>query len=415
MFKCKQKDCTHESKEKGFCPNHGDALEESASQLDDILGKIHDVVKSAVKNEVKDLDLVQRKDIFPKDVVPQSKAQKYELVKELVLANPTDKSAFEGCMGEKEQNEFLAKARIANFFKHMVAFNVTKDPANLGIVKALAEGVDADGGYLVPTEFRAELIRTLRDLPFLRNWVTVIPMNTNSLEMPTQTTNVTVSWGSENTSISTTTAAFGTLTFTPYRLNSLMYTSRELVADSALAIVPLITQLFVEAIGLEEDHVIVNGSGSGQPKGILQETLAGIDNSNDDSTIADNIKKLPYRLPKRYRQNAKWLANPLALEKISVLKDTYGQYLLKTLEEGDVQTLTGKVIEEQSDMPVDQLLLGDFKQYYLADRQQISIESTTEGAGAFEKHQVAIKIVERIDGKVAVTGAFRKVTNCGFD
>ena len=205
------------------------------------------------------------------------------------------------------------KARIAYFFKNIIAFNVSKDPEYLAHVKALAEGTDGVGGYLTPTEFRAQLVRDLKDGPFLRSMVTVIPMSSDNLELPTLTSDVKTSWGSENTTISTTTARFGTLTFTPYRLNTFLYTSRELVADAAINVIQLITQLFVEAIGREEDRVIINGSGSGQPKGILQETLGGIDNTNTDSTLPDNIVKLPYKLGTVYRQNARWLVNSTSL------------------------------------------------------------------------------------------------------
>ncbi len=413
-FNCSK--CDHTANEKGFCPKDGSELSEVSplnADLKGLLDRIGAVVEEKTKETIKGMGF----DAAPDRKVianPKTADEKTAYVKSIL--NEQEQKMFAATPSAK-QADFLRKARIGLFFKNLVAFSVTKDPEYLQHVKALSEGDNASGGYLVPTEFRAELIEDLKDQPILRNLVTVIPMGSDSLELPTLASDVKTSWGSENTAISTTTARFGTLTFAPKRLNTMMYTSRELVADSAISVVPLITRLFTQAIGREEDRVIINGSGSGQPKGILQETLSGIDNGNDDATIANNIKKLPFRLSKGFRRNARWLINSLAMGEIASLRESAtGQFLFKEGIEGlTPATLAGYKVEEQNDVPLDTLVFGDLSYYYLADREQVSVETTTEGAGTFEKHQVAIKIVERIDGKVAQTNAFRTITNCGFD
>lgn len=415
LHKCAK--CDHTAEVQGFCPKDGSALVEAkaSSELEVLLSHIDTAVKEGVSREMKaaGFDGSRGPGFGLGTGETLDAAKQLEYVKSIL--SDKDKAHMATLDGPEEEKRFLSKAKIAYFIKNLVAFNVTKDPGYLTHVKALAT-VDADGGYTIPQEFRALLVRDQKDKPYLRNLVTVLPMSTNYMELPTLVNDVKTSWGSENTAITTTTAAFGQLTFTPYRLNSLIYLSRELVSDSALNIVDLITRLFREAIGREEDRVIVAGSGSGQPKGIFQETLLGIDNLNDDSTIADNIRALPFRLPQVYRSNARWLGTGLAFQKIAQLKaTTTGQYLLGTFEGGTPTRLVGYPFQEQNDMSVDKLLFGDFSYYYLADREQISIESTSEGAGTFEKHQVAIKVVERIDGKVALTNAFRVITNCGFD
>lgn len=413
-FKCSTDNCDHSAAEKGFCPKHGTELAETkgVTEMDSLLAKIGDIVETKTKDTMKAMgfDGNTEKKIFGD---PKTADEKIAFVKGIL--NETDQKRFAGTQSDK-QADFLRKAKIGYFFKHLIAFGVTKDPEHLKVVKALSEGDNASGGYLTPTEFRAELVADIKDLPVLRNLVTVIPMGSDSLELPTLASDVRTSWGSENTAIQTTTARFGTLTFTPYRLNTMMYTSRELVADSAISVVPLITRLFTQAIGREEDRVILRGTGTGQPKGILQESLSGIDNANDDSTLATNIKKLPFRLGSAYRKNAKWVLNSLSLGAVASLRDSQGQFLFKEGIEGlTPHTLAGYPVVEQNDMPLDTLLFGDMSYYYLGDREQVSVETTTEGAGTFEKHQVAIKIVERIDGKVALTNAFRTITNAGID
>lgn len=419
-FKCEK--CNHTASEAGYCSKDGSALVEvkmnDSERLEAILGKVGDMVRDTTKKTLDEMGFTKDgqaidKSIFPSGKMPANRQEKHEYVKSIMSDRD---QAWISMLPEKEQEGGLAKARIAYFFKHLVQFHVTKDPEHLQVVKALAEGVAADGGYLTPTEFRAQLVEDIQDKPFLRNLVTVIPMNSDSIELPTLASGVKTSWGSENTAISTTTARFGTLTLAPKRLNTLLYTSRELVADSAINVVQLISRLFVEAIGREEDRVIINGSGSGQPKGILQETLSGIDNGNDDTTLAVNVKKLPFRLGTAYRTRAKWILNSLSLSHVATLRDSNLNFLFKEGIEGlTPHRLAGYEVFEQNDMPLDTLLFGDLSYYYLGDREQISVETTTEGAGTFEKHQVAIKVVERIDGKVALTNAFRTITNAGID
>lgn len=409
-FKCEK--CSHEAEVKGFCPVDGSELKEIASTESKEVESLLAGIKSIVDESVKQYQ-VAAKDVHDTEAGKAIKTP-HEYVKGLMTDN--EKAQFVALSGEDKKDKFLSDQRTAYFFKSLVKFATTKDPIHQQHVKALAQGVDADGGYLVPTEFRAQLIEDLLDANYLRSFVTVIPMSSNSLELPTLLSSVKTSWGSENTAISTTTARFGTLTFTPYRLNTMIYTSRELVNDSAIGVIQLLVRLIREAIGREEDRVIVNGSGSGQPKGIFQETIAGIDNANVDADLAGNIKRLPFRLGQAYRRNARWLVNSLSMGHISALADTNGQFLLRAgLEAGAPGTLVGYPISEQNDMALDTLLFGDFSQYFLADREQITVETTTEGAGTFEKHQVAIKVVERIDGKVAQVRGFRQITNAGID
>lgn len=414
-FKCAQ--CEHTAETKGYCPTHGVELSESSpmsEEMKGLLGKIGEVVEQKTKETLKDMGF----DRMPERKLmadPKTADEKMDYVKSILSDG---ESKMLNALPSEKQAAFLRKAKVGLFFKHLIALASTGDQSHRDVVKALSEGDNASGGYLTPTEFRAELIEDIKDTPIMRNLVTVIPMGSDSLELPTLASDVKTSWGSENTSISTTTARFGTLTFTPYRLNTMMYTSRELVADSAITVVPLITRLFTQAIGRAEDTAIILGTGSGQPAGLITNisSIQGIDNANDDSTLAPNLKKLPFRLGTAYRRNARWVMNSQSLAAVATLRDTQNNFLFKEGIEGlSPHTLAGYPIFEQNDMPLDTILFGDFSYYYLADREQMSVETTTQGAGTFEKHQVAIKVVERIDGKPALYLAFRKITNCGID
>ena len=74
----------------------------------------------------------------------------------------------------KNKSSLTAEEKTVGFFKAcLVNDRVT--------LKALAEGVAADGGYLVPDETAAMIVRDLATGNYMRNHVTVMPMQRDSL------------------------------------------------------------------------------------------------------------------------------------------------------------------------------------------------------------------------------------------
>lgn len=111
----------------------------------------------------------------------------------------------------KDKDNLTAEEKIVGFFQAMV----NQDRVAL---KALSEGVAADGGYLFPDEFRAELIRDLEEPTRMRSLVRVIPMKRDIMKIPKLVSKPTVRWTSENAAKSTTTADFTEKTLTAYKV-----------------------------------------------------------------------------------------------------------------------------------------------------------------------------------------------------
>lgn len=296
---------------------------------------------------------------------------------------------------------FTKEQKISEFFKALIH-------GNKKVVKALAEGSDVTGGYLVPEEFNAAIVDWAQDKPVFRRFATVWPMKEKVLNIPALAADVAVYWGSENTSISTTSADFGEIQLSVNKLNAIIYLSTELFEDSEVELSSYLTGRFAGAILREEDKKFATGSGTGEPKGLSAYTFNGV-NKLGNGNVDDLISQY-YRLPQQFREGAVWVMDNISIEKCATLKDTYGQYLLVRPVDGKLPTLMGRPVLEQNDAGKN-VYFGDLKFYYIGDRRKMSVKTTTEGAGTFEKDQVAIKVTERVDGKVALTRAFRKITN----
>lgn len=308
-------------------------------------------------------------------------------------------------MSEDRAKDFKKAYRFAEFAKA----TINKDVAR---VRALAEGTDADGGYLVPDEFRADLIQHMLQTDAIRNYATIIPMDGKYLEIPKLTSDVKVYWGTENKAIATTTADFGNMVLTPFRLNAIIYTSRELFDDSALSIMEVLRKRFVDRVADEENKVFINGNGTTQPKGIDQETFRSIPAGS--ALSPDHITRAFYKLPKAYRNTARWLINSRTMAHMENKKDSNGAYLYPSLQ-GDVKTLKGRPVLVEDYVASSKIFFGDLSQYYIGDRQQVTMEATTEGGGTWEKHQVGLKLIERVDGEVGLTTAFVEITSTGVN
>lgn len=304
-------------------------------------------------------------------------------------------------MPEAEAKKFRKAYRFAEYAKALYNKNEAR-------AKALAEGVAEDGGNLVPDEFRATLVEDILQTASIRPFATVIPMSGKYLEIPKLTSDVKVYWGTENRTIATTTADFGNMTLTPFRLNAIIYSSRELFDDSAISIFEVLRRRFTARVADEETKQFLNGAGTTTPKGINAETFRSVSAAN--ALTPDHLTKAFYKLPEGYRSASRWIINSRVMEHLENSKDSNGQYLYPSLQ-SEVKTLKGRPILVTDHQPSSKLTLGDLSFYYIGDRQQVTMDVTTEAGNTWEKYQVGLRLIERVDGEVALTNAFVQITN----
>jgi HK97 family phage major capsid protein len=305
----------------------------------------------------------------------------------------------------KSTSEMTSNEKIVGFFQGIVQ-------NNHAVMKALSEGTAADGGYLFPDEFRAEIIRDMADTPHMRNEVTVIPMKRDVMNIPTLESGPQVTWTEENATKSTTTAHFGQKTLTVKKMAAILYASDELIEDSTeIDIVRFIIGLFSEAIGNEEDRVITRGNGTTEPTGLATATIgstAVLGNLSFDDMI-----NLEFLLPAKYHANAKYYAHRNNIRELRKLKDNTGRYLwMDSVAPGQPATFHGYPVVENNHLSESEIYFGDLKKaYWLGDRKAMTVKVSNDTETAFTKDQTAIRVVSRIAGNVVLPFAVKKLTN----
>lgn len=306
--------------------------------------------------------------------------------------------------------------KIVTFFKALVYHKA--DPQSERVLRALVEGTDTEGGYLVPEELRTEVFRILPDMGVMRRIARVFPMSTDTLQLNSLTARPVAYWTAEYASKSTTSAEFGQVTLNANDLVCLLPVSEQLIADANINVVQFIIELFAEAIALEEDHAFFVGTGTGQPKGITQETITGIDAGG--LMTFDTLIQLIYSVPQRVRMSprAAFVGGYKAIKNLQTLKDNNGAYVWR--EGGTVMgdptkrlptTVHGYPFYEQNDIDEDTVLFGDWSYYAIGDRQNLAVRTTTEGGDAWRRNSMEIKAVERVDGRAILTTPFAEITN----
>ncbi len=143
------------------------------------------------------------------------------------------------------------------------SYQKTLDPQ---AIASNAAGLYTVPSYVVPEIYQVIGNYGLRSDCRLMMW----PEGFGDGSFPTITTKPTIGIGGREAAISDSRNTIGTVTVTFYRLSVIYPITEALLADSAIrAWLPLIMQTVGEQMRRYEDNYIINGTGSSQPRGIV--------------------------------------------------------------------------------------------------------------------------------------------------
>ena len=304
----------------------------------------------------------------------------------------------------------------------------------VGEIKATLEEASNDlGGFLVPEDYRTEIIKRLMGVTVVRGRARVVTTTRDAVEWPTleggnnvYTSAVRVTWVDEtpaNASVAETNPTFGMKRIPVHTVMARTNLSQNLLEDSAFNLLEIMSGLFAEAMAVDEDAQFLTGTGAGRPYGVLGDRANGAQNSpvtgvtdvnsgNASAVTADGFIDLVYSLPAQYRANAVHVLARTTLRDTRKLKDGDGRYIWAAgLTAGQPQSLLGYAAFESENMDaiaanayVD--IFGSWRDgYIIADRVGMTVErvkdTTTVGT-----NQVALFARRRLGGQVVAPWAF---------
>ena len=290
----------------------------------------------------------------------------------------------------------------------------SKDGVSYEIRNALSEGVDSEGGYLVPDEFERTLIQALEEENVIRANAHVFQTSNGLHKIPIVATKGVANWIDEGAAYGESDDVFGQEQIDAHKVGTIVKVSEELLNDSAFDLERYFQAEFARRIGNKEEEAFLIGDGSKKPTGILNETGGadiGVTAASDKAITADEIIDLYYSLKAPYRKNAIWVLNDSTVRAIRKLKDNNGQYLWQpALRDGEIDTLMGKKIVTSAYAPAIEagaktILFGDLSYYWSGDRQGITFKRLNERYADYG--QIGFLASKRVDGKLILPEAIK--------
>ena len=272
------------------------------------------------------------------------------------------------------------------------------------VSNVLQEGVDTDGGYLVPEEYDNRLIDVLDEENIMRKLGTRITTS-GEHKINIAATKPAASWIEEGGALSFGDATFDQILMDAHKLHVAIKVTEELLYDNAFGLENYIITQFGKALANAEEDAFLNGDGVGKPLGLFAASGGGqIAETLTAAIKADDIVNLVYALKRPYRKNASFIMNDKNIAAIRKLKDNNGAYIWQpSAQVGEPDHLFGYPVHTSAYAPEDAIAFGDYKYYNIGDRGTRSFKQLTElfaGNG-----MIGYVAKERVDGKLILPEA----------
>ena len=370
-------------------------------------GQLTDKVKSEIEEQVKSImtDL-------------QANARK----------NLADDEALKGKSGFKSFGDFAQQV-------HRAGIQGGGGPS--AVMKGWLEGAEAQAkaagdptmeltgteGYLIPTEFSANLMSAAVEKANIFGLCQAMPMATNALQIPYIAGfdhsgglihgGIQWKWIDEKEEKVATKPVFGKVELRLKKAIGMCYATDEIIQDSPITMAPLLTTSFTDALAWTLDGIALNGTGTGQPLGIRNApaliSVAAEAAQAVDTIVYENIVNMYARMWRK--ANAVWFANDNTFPQLATMSLAVGVgggsavYMPAGGASGKpFDTLMGKplVFTEHCRALGDlgDIYFADFSQYLIGQKANgLTPEFATSIHLKFDYDQTAFRFVIRLDGQ----------------
>jgi HK97 family phage major capsid protein len=293
--------------------------------------------------------------------------------------------------------------------------------AKLSIVAEYSEKIPDAGGFLVPEEFRQQLLALELETSIVKPRATVIPMSSASLTFPTvdATSNVSSVFGgivvyrkAEGEEFVDSQAKFGRVKLDPTKQTALAYVNNEVIRDAGGALSAFMNQRMPQAMAWFEDVDYIGGTGAGEPLGALAAGNPGLitvtkETGQAAATIVwENVLTMYSRLLPSSIDKAVWIASPDTFKELATMALSVGTggsaVWLMDGRGKPVLTLLGLPVIRSEKTPgylgqAGDLSLVDFSFYLVGQRDTMTMDTSEHVR--FTRDQTTIRVIQRNDGR----------------
>lgn len=297
-------------------------------------------------------------------------------------------------------------------FLYAVRFN----PADPRLQRRdMSVSVPGSGGYLVPTEYRTEILMVDPQSAIVRPRATVIPAGSQpdaevSMVALDQSgdkgvySGVTVQWIGEGEGKPKTEPSLREISWAPHEVAGHVVVTDKLLRNAPAA-GTLVQTLLRQAINAAEDHAFIAGDGDGKPLGILNSGATIYVNRETANQISyEDLVAMYSRM--KFGGSLVWIGSQSLLPQLMTLRDDAGNLIWQpNAREGAPGTLLGIPFLLNERSPVlgqkGDLVLADLQYYVIKDGAGVFIEASQHVH--FTSNKTVIKAFWNVDAKPWLT------------
>jgi HK97 family phage major capsid protein len=281
---------------------------------------------------------------------------------------------------------------------------------------ALGTGATATGtgAELVPRPLQAVVMIARDRVAKMRRFATIFQMNAQETMIPTADS-MTAAMVAESAGSAQSEPAIAQVALIAHVAGVQARATKELVADSAVNLVTILSQRGGAALGVLEDNEFFK-AGTGTAPHVTKLSGTGLVLTTATFLPYSDVLSMYHTLGQQYRDNAVWFIESGVLEMLGNVRDGNGRPFYQGLGEspgpvtddaGAVGTLLRKPVYEVP-LTAGDIWFGDPSQYAIGDRQGIEIDVSTHAR--FLNREVVWEITERIAGNNTDTAAAQYTT-----
>ncbi len=385
---------------KLYDSQRSDLLAKAEKAIDD--GKLKEFEK--VEKEVKNLD--EKFKVEAKAKANLKSLEKKETIME--IENKEVKGTKIASFVENEDNKMVNDLEYRKAFMNHV-LKGTAIPSKFKNADETTKTTDASA--VIPTTIADRIIQRMESIGMILPLVTRT-MYQGGVSIPVSTVRPVATWvaegsGSEKQKMNVS----GEISFKYYKLRCAVSMTLETSVTTLDIFETLFVQNVSDAMVKALEQAIINGTGVGQPKGIMAETEAPtVPKISAAGNIAD-IEKAETALPLAYEGNAVWCMSKSTFMHYATLKDTNGQPIGR-INYGGVtnkpeRVLLGRDVVLCDYMPAYGATMGinaflfDFSDYVLNTNYGLTVKQYEDN----DTDDIVTKALMVADGKVVDNGS----------
>jgi len=301
-------------------------------------------------------------------------------------------------------------------FRNFQEFCEAASAGNHPNLRSMSEGVPAEGGFMVPTEYVAEILDVSLESEIVRPRARIYPMGSSTKKISGHVIGdhsdnlyggLIGYWIAEKGSIGESAPRYRGMELNAQKLGIFGVATGE-VEEDALGFGGDLQRMFTNGAGWFLDRAFLKGDGAGKPQGVMNSpamiTVAKETNQPASTIKYENLTKMFARMYAGSLQNAVWICHQTTIPQLLSLTITVGAggAHIPVLSEsgGRFTMLTKPVIFTEKTEPLGtkgDIMLVDLSQYAIGMRKDARFEKSIHVY--FQTDRPVYRLITRCDGQ----------------